>query len=293
MAYEQPPANECVNHPGYPVAGYCPRCGQALCLTCLEAHNQDPARYCPGPPAHLPATAPRNPLKTLLIVVSIVLCVCVVALLVGGIAYYHRSQAPPPVEVTNSLEEPPFPPGPTGPVAPLTPPAVGPPAVPLPPSGTDREQAARAVALQDKPGWVAVLNWHQADWSEVRVWIGPSKTDLRLSRALVWDPSLRAYVIMDEGPVTKPPSTTTPRPSVGGPQPNEQAALDAALANDPGYVARVALHSADWKKVTVVTGPPLKPLANEYRFHWDDDLKQYVLDHMGPVGKSGGQPEGE
>ena len=293
MSYDQLPAQECANHPGYAAAGHCPRCGQPLCATCLAAHQQDPARYCPAP---APAK-PRNTLTIVLGVVAGVLLLCVVGLAIAGLAYF-RAPATVAPEAVNSLESPGGlpgfpapPPGLAPPAAPLTPPAT-PPAPP--PSGSAREQAAKAVALQDKPGWAAIINWRKPDWSEVRVWIGPTRNDLRLFRSLAWDPSLRAYVIMDEGPIPKPPSTTVPpAPAAGGPQPGEQAALDAALANDPGYVPTVVQHSADWKLVTVYTGPPLQKLANEYHFHWDDTLKQYVLDHMGPIGQGGGTPQGE
>lgn len=293
MAYDHiPPSQdqECANHPGYSAAGNCPRCGQLLCVTCLAAHEQDPARYCPGPPPSV--VGPRNPLTTVLWVVAVVLIVCVAALIVAGVAYFRTRSALPPAELSNSLALPPEM------VVPPTPPEVAPaprpPEVPpaLPPAGSAREEAAKAVALQGKPGWVAVINWHQADWSEVRVWIGPSKTDLRLSRTLSWDPALRAYLLVDEGPVPKPPSKTTPPPATSGPRPGEEAALDAALANDPGWVATVVKHSPDWKQVTVYTGAPFSPLTHEYRFHWDEDLKQYVLDYMGPIRK-GGQPQGE
>lgn len=293
MAYDQMPtsqAQECCNHPGYPAAGHCPRCGQLLCGTCLAAHQQDPARYCPGPPPA--AVPPRNSLTTVLWVVAAVLIVCAVMLIVAGVAYFRTKPASPPEEISNSLGLPPevvVPPATPEPA--LTPQPPEAPPTP-PPSGSAREEAAKTVALQGKPGWVAVINWHQADWSEVRVWIGPSEKDLRLSRTLSWDPALRAYLLVDEGPVPKPPSKTTPPPAASGPRPGEEAALDAALANDPGYVATVVKHSPDWKQVTVYTGPPLKPLTNEYRFHWDDGLRQYVLDYMGPIGK-GGQAQGE
>ncbi len=310
MAYDYfPPSQdqECPNHPGYSAVGHCPRCGQLLCVTCLAAHQQDPAQYCDpwlayvrqDPARYHPRLPggelrqPRNPLTTVLWVAAAVLVVCVVALVFAGVAYLRAKPVAPPVEIANSLALPPevLEPPPSPEMAPASPPPAGPPAA-LPPSGSAREQAAKAVALQGKPGWVAVINWHQADWSEVRVWIGPSAKDLRLSRTLSWDPALRAYLIVDEGPVPKPPSTTTPPAATRGPQPGEEAALDAALANDPGYVATVVKHSPDWKQATVYTGPPLKPLTNEYRFHWDDGLKQYVLDYMGPIGK-GGQPQGE
>jgi hypothetical protein len=287
MTYDEPPAQECANHPGYPAAGPCLRCGQLLCATCLAAHEQDPRRYCPGP---APTERPRTTLAVVLGIVAGVLALCVVALIVAGVMYFRSGTVGAP-EIANNLALPPALPGVPPPPPQVTPPAPLPP--PNPPIGSQREQAAKTVALQGKRGWVAVINWHQPDWSEVRVWIGPSKNDLRLVRSLSWDPSLRAYVIVDEGPIPKPPSKTTPPPAATGPQPGEQAALDAALANDPGYVATVVKHSADWKQVTVYTGPPLQALANEYRFHWDDGLKQYVLDHMGPIGQGGGTPPGE
>ncbi len=298
MSYDQPPAQECTNHPGYDAVGYCPLCGLPLCEACLAAHQQDPPRYCPGPPQ--PAKEPRNPMATVLGVVVGVLVLCLLGLVIAAVVYF-RSTPPAPPEATNALEIPgslpglPPPDGLTPPPAPPLIPPEPPPAPPdVPPSGSAREEAAKTVALQDKPGWVAVINWRKPDWSEVRIWIGPTKHDLRLSRSLAWDPSLRAYIIMDEGAIPRPPSTTVPpAPAAGGPQPGKQAAQDAALANDPGYVATIVKRSTDWKQVTVHTGPRLKPLANEYRFHWDDNVKQYVLDHMGPIGKGRGTPPGE
>lgn len=291
MTYDQSP-QECANHPGYAAAGYCPQCAQALCATCLEAHQQDPGRYCPAPTAR-----PRNSTAIVLGVVAGVLLLCLIGLLVATIAYFRPRTMTGP-EIVSEVEAPSvlpdLPPAPPALLPPGTPapPAAPSPAPPALPSGSAREQAAKTVALQGKPGWTAVINWRQPDWSEVRVWIGPTARDLRLSRSLAWDPSLRAYVIMDEGPVPQPPSTRVP-PAPSGPQPGEQAALDAALANDPGYAAKVIRHSPDWKQVTVHTGPSRANLTNEYRFHWDDGLKQYVLDHMGAVGSGGGAPRGE
>jgi hypothetical protein len=291
MSYDQPVVEECVNHPGYAAAGHCPRCGMPVCAVCLAAHQQDPAQYCP---AALPFL-PEKPRSSATLVLGIVAGVLFLGVIVLAAVVYFNNQSPPPANSLSApAEQPGLPPAPgftPPPAPPLTPPAPAP--VPAqPPSGTAREDAAKAVALQDKPGWVAVINSHQPDWSQVVVWIGPSRNDLRLSRSLTWDPNLRTYTIMDEGPVPQPPSTSlppaatpAPAPAANAPQPGEQAALSAALANDPGYEATVVKHSADWKKVTVDTGLPLQPLSHEYRFHWDDNSHQYIVDHMGPLGR--------
>lgn len=285
MSQEDAAPAECAYHPGYPAQGQCARCGQPLCATCLAAHEQDP-RYCPTPS---PPPPPRRPNTAAIVlgVVAGVLLLCLIVVIAVAVIYYRSAQATPPVAVTNQLppESPPTPPEPP------SPPAIVPEPAP-PPSASSREQAALAVALADKPGWVGKVNWHKPDWSEVRVWIGPFENDLRLSRALWWDPSVQVYQIIDEGPVPKPPAQPSPPPRPSGPQPGEKAAKAAALENDPGWVAKVVSHSSDWKKVTVWTGPPQSEFVYEYRFHWDDGLKQYVLDHVGPLGGDE-QPPGE
>jgi hypothetical protein len=228
--------------------------------------------------------------------IAAILALCIVALVVAGVVYSNHQNEPP--ANTLAAPEPPGPPPPSSaPLAPLAPPATAP---APPPSGTAREEAAQAVALQGKPGWAAVINSHEPDWSQVTVWIGPTKNDLRLARTLIWDPTLRAYALTQEGAVPQPPPTSlppapapapgptpapAPAPAANEPQPDREAALNAALANDPGYEARVVAHSADWKKVTVDTGLPMQPLSHEYRFHWDDNSHQYILDRMGPLGR--------
>jgi hypothetical protein len=301
MSYDQPVGEECVNHPGYAVAGDCPVCGQALCATCLAAHEQDPERYCPAAVPARPEKPRRSPTLALGIIAG-VLFLCVAGLVIAAVVYFNNQAASPANSLNAPMEQPGLPPPEVTPPPPppLAPPPPAPAAVPAPPlSGTAREEAAKAVALQGKPGWVAVINWHQPDWSEVRVWIGPTRNDPRLSLSLVWDPNLRTYTLMDEGPVVQPPPATappvpaSPAPAPAGPQPGRQAALAAALANDPGDEAKVVSHSRDWKQVTVDTGQPLQPLSHEYRFHWDDDSHQYILDHMGALGWRGGANNGE
>jgi hypothetical protein len=285
MSYGQPVLEDCVNHPGYAAAGTCPACGQVLCPVCLAAHAQDPERYCPAAVPPLPE--PRRS-TSVLGAVAWLLFLALAGLVIAGVVYYNRETAPP----ANTLAAPepsgPAPPS-AAPLAPLTP------APPAPPAGSAREEAAKEVALQGKPGWVAKINSHEPDWSQVVVWIGPAQNDLRLARTLTWEATVKAYSITQEGPVPQPPPTALPpapapapatnAPPASGPAPGREAALRAALANDPGYEAKIVSHSADWKKVTVDTGLPLQPLSHEYRFHWDDSSQQYIVDRMGPLGR--------
>jgi hypothetical protein len=120
------------------------------------------------------------------------------------------------------------------------------------------------------------------------VWIGPSQKDMRLSRSLWWNSTDAVYEIQDEGLVA-PPSP----PPASAPKPGEKAAVAAALENDAGYVGKVMSHSGDWKQVTVWTGPPHSEFVNVYRFHWDDGMKQYILDHAGLVGEPASPSPGD
>jgi hypothetical protein len=198
-----------------------------------------------------------------------VLVLCLTVLLV--VAYVtSRAAAPAPASV------------------PAVAPDLGPPPVQSPAATVSRETTALQTALADHYGWQGQVTWHQDDWSEARVSIGPSLSDLRLSRSLWWDQQQQGFRIIAEKPIAAPTSPTAP---VG---PGQQAAAAAARQQDPGWVVRIIAHSNDWGTVTLWTGPPNSEFVNAYRFHWDTGLAQYVLDHAGTVGESaGGPPAGE
>lgn len=177
------------------------------------------------------------------------------------------------------------------PMPPLTPPAAAP-APPPPPAPSSA--GAISAALAGRPGWVGKVVSHSPDWKQVVVHVGPSQKDLRVARELVWVGGTNSFDILSEGPVQKAaPQPATPPSSSGGatlapaPKPSESAAKRAALADEPpGYQAKVISHSADWREVTIQTGPPQGPPSTMLRFHWDPGLKDYVLNYAGPPGQT-------
>ena len=289
MSYEQPTPAECVHHPGYPAAGYCSQCGQPVCEACFQRHGE--VRLCPVCAASAPRPAPNTTLVVLGIIAG-VLFVCLVVLLVvmGGRSRTPQPLPPPPglarqlppgMGMTPGLAPGEALPAPGAGAGPVTPPK------PTPPAG---EQALLRAALEGKPGWVGVVKWHATDWSEARVSLGPSKSNLQLSRALWWNPDQQRYEIMDEGPAE---GTGGSSPQTG-PKPSQDTAEGAVLEQETaGWMVKVITHSPDWRQVTLYSGPSASEWVYQYRLHWDDKLAGYVTDHAGPVDGSASPPPGE
>jgi hypothetical protein len=289
MAPSVPP---CAYHPDRPATGFCNQCGQAVCPDCDLPHGD--RRLCPVCAASAGKPAP-NTVAIVLAVIAGALFICTVAL---GIALSGaRNAALPPATPGAPLAGAPPEGALTGPEEALTAPAFmpsAPPPMPLtapslpvtppiPATSAARTPVAISTALTGQPGWVGKVVSHSRDWKSVTVNIGPSMKALTIARNLEWNTGLNGYDIMSQAPVPAPAAPTPPAP-----KPSEKSVRAAALANEPsGYLAKVVSHSSDWKQATLYTGPPNGEWTSQYRFHWDDQEKQYILDELGKVGGTG------
>ncbi len=66
-------------------------------------------------------------------------------------------------------------------------------------------------------------------------------------------------------------------------QPGEGVAKEAALGQNPDWVAKVVEHSSDWKSVTVWIGPPQSEFVGEYKLVWNDSGHYYDIASVTPI----------
>lgn len=196
---------QCAYHPQVPAVGYCNNCGKAICAQCSV--QQTSRTVCPV----CASSGSKPPLPRAVIILGVlsgVLFLCLVGLIVAGLLAASSEEQtvslPVPAVVSPQAEVPLVPseqpdaliPEPaTAPLPPLEQP------ITTPQETLSREELAIQAALYDQPEWVGVVKSHTANWDEAVVWLGPSASDLRLSRALAWMPEEKQYEVMAEGPV--------------------------------------------------------------------------------------------
>lgn len=309
MSYEQPNTLHCGYHPHQLAVGYCNQCGQPVCAECNLPHGD--RRLCPVCVVSAGKPAP-NTLAIIFGSLSAALAISLIVVLVAGARV--RAVPPPPAPPTPGMIAPGMPGELTGPAMgltppgiemppfePLTPPAMTmpptmpppyptPPALatpPVPPRIPRGEKTALSAALEGRAGWSGKITSHTPDWKKATVVLGPSSSDPRLTRTVTYSESLGRYQITSESPYQKPIPATPPAPALSAtPKPGESAAKDAVQRQDPGYAVRITSHSADWKQFSAETGPRGGAFVNTYGFHWDEGLRDYVLDHAGLVGEA-------
>lgn len=123
-----------------------------------------------------------------------------------------------------------------------------------------------------KPGWVAQVSSNSPDFEEVSLRLGPTEGDWQRWAKIKWDGDLDAYTLVSEGEIAFDTDATGPK------TPGKELAVQTALANSPGWTAKVVRHAADWRTAVVWIGPPQSEWVGEVRLRWRDKLGVYELE---------------
>jgi len=145
-------------------------------------------------------------------------------------------------------------------------------AVSLGPGLTEAEKFGREL----KPGWVAEVSTNSPDFEEVSLRLGPTAGDWQRWAKIRWDAGADGYTLVEEGDIAYDDAPTEGGTTTTGP--GKHLATKMALANSPGWVAKVVRHAADWSTAVVWIGPPQSEWVSEVRLIWNSKLGAYELE---------------
>ena len=111
----------------------------------------------------------------------------------------------------------------------------------LGPGLTEAEKFGRGL----KQGWVAEVSTNSPDFEEVSLRLGPTAGDWQRWAKIRWDNGADGYTLVEEGDIAYDDTSTDAGTTTTGP--GKHLATKTALANSPGWVAKVVRHAADWR----------------------------------------------
>lgn len=154
--------------------------------------------------------------------------------------------------------------------------------VSLGPGVTEAEKFGREL----KAGWVAEVSTNSPDFEEVSLRLGPTAGDWQRWAKIRWDNDADGYTLVEEGDIAY--DDTSPDGGTTTTGPGKHLATKTALANSPGWVAKVVRHAADWSTAVVWIGPPQSEWVSEVRLRWNSKLGTYELEGETMIPQEGG-----
>ena len=152
----------------------------------------------------------------------------------------------------------------------------------LGPGLTEAEKFGRGL----KQGWVAEVSTNSPDFEEVSLRLGPTAGDWQRWAKIRWDNGADGYTLVEEGDIAYDDTSTDAGTTTTGP--GKHLATKTALANSPGWVAKVVRHAADWSTAVVWIGPPQSEWVSEVRLRWNSKLDTYELEGETMIPQEGG-----
>jgi hypothetical protein len=156
------------------------------------------------------------------------------------------------------------------------------------------EEDIVALARRWQPTWAFEVDGHRRDWKEITLYAGPREGQWERMVHYEWRDGKFVRTGTEPMPKgeAKPPAGSdadgplTEKDLAGVPEemrPGDNAVREAALMDNPDWVARIVEHSSDWSRATVWIGPPASEYVTSLKLKWDRAKQCYDVVSKEPL----------